>query len=137
MTKMTFSAHPMLLGFEQIERMVQKAGKSGADAYPPVNIEQIDENAYRITLAVAGFTDEDLAITLENNKLLVSGRRPADDKERVYLHRGIARRQFQKSFVLADGVEVVGATMKDGLLHIDLKRIEPEKQVRNVKISRG
>ncbi len=137
MTKMTFSAHPMLLGFEQIERMVEQAGKSGMDSYPPFNIEQVDENAYRITLAVAGFTDDDLSVTLENNKLAVSGRQPRQDKERVYLHRGIARRQFQKSFVLADGVEVRGATTQDGLLHIDLERIEPEKRVRNVKITRG
>ncbi|HHL21587.1 MAG TPA: Hsp20 family protein [Aliiroseovarius sp.] len=137
MTKMTFSAHPMLLGFEQLERMAEQAGKSGAGSYPPFNIEQVDENTYRITLAVAGFTDQDLAVTLENNKLLISGRQPREDKERTYLHRGIARRQFQKSFVLADGVEVTGATTQDGLLHIDLKRIEPEKRVRTVRIKRG
>lgn len=137
MTKMTFAAHPMLLGFEQLERMVEQATKSGSDGYPPFNIEQMGENAYRITLAVAGFSRDDLSITVEAARLLVRGRQAPDDKERVYLHQGIARRQFQKSFVLADGVEVVGATTENGLLHIDLKRAEPEKIVQNVEIRKG
>ena len=137
MTKMTFAAHPMLLGFEQLERMVEQATKSGSDGYPPFNIEQMGENAYRITLAVAGFCEDDLSITVEAARLLVRGRQVPDDKARVYLHQGIARRQFQKSFVLADGVEVVGAKTENGLLHIDLKRAEPEKIVQNVEIRKG
>ncbi len=137
MTKMTFAAHPMLLGFEQLERMVEQATKSGSDGYPPFNIEQLGDNAYRITLAVAGFSEEDLSITVEANKLLVRGRQAPDDTARVYLHQGIARRQFQKSFVLADGVEVIGATTENGLLHIDLKRAEPEKIVQTVEIKKG
>ncbi len=137
MTKMTFTAHPMLLGFEQLERMVEQATKSGNDGYPPFNIEQTGDSAYRITLAVAGFAQDDLSITVEANKLLVRGRQAPDDTARVFLHQGIARRQFQKSFVLADGVEVVGATVENGLLHIDLKRIEPEKVVQNVEIRKG
>ncbi len=137
MTKMTFAAHPMLLGFEQLERMVEQATKSGSDGYPPFNIEQMGDNAYRITLAVAGFSENDLSITVEAARLLVRGRQAPDDKARVYLHQGIARRQFQKSFVLADGVEVIGATTENGLLHIDLKRAEPEKTVQNVEIRKG
>ncbi len=137
MTKMTFAAHPMLLGFEQLERMVEQATKSGSDGYPPFNIEQLGKNAYRITLAVAGFSEEDLSITVEANKLLVRGRQVPDDTARVYLHQGIARRQFQKSFILADGVEVTGAATENGLLHIDLNRAEPEKTVQNVEIRKG
>ena len=137
MTKMTFAAHPMLLGFEQLERMVEQATKSGSDGYPPFNIEQVGEDAYRITLAVAGFSDDDLSITVENNKLLVRGRQAPDDTRRVYLHQGIARRQFQKSFVLADGVEVVSATTENGLLHIDLQRVQPEKVVKKVEIRKA
>jgi len=137
MTKMTFAAHPMLLGFEQLERMVEQATKSGSDGYPPFNIEQVGEDAYRITLAVAGFSDDDLSITVENNKLLVRGQQAPDDTRRVYLHQGIARRQFQKSFVLADGVEVVSATTENGLLHIDLQRVQPEKVVKKVEIRKA
>ena len=137
MTKMTFAAHPMLLGFEQLERMVEQATKAGNDGYPPFNIEQTGDNAYRITLAVAGFARDDLSITVEANKLLVRGRQAPDDTARVFLHKGIARRQFQKSFVLADGVEVEGATVENGLLHIDLKRAEPEQFVQNVEIRKG
>ena len=137
MTKMTFAAHPMLLGFEQLERRVEQATKSGSDGYPPFNIEQVAENAYRITLAVAGFAEDDLSITVENDTLLIRGRQAPDDKARVYLHQGIARRQFQKSFVLADGVEVTGATTENGLLHIDLQRAEPESKIQKVEITRG
>lgn len=136
MTKMTLGAHPFLLGFEQLERMVEQAAKS-KDGYPPFNIEQVSNHAYRITLAVAGFADEDLSITVENAKLVVRGARPAMDEERVFLHRGIAARQFQKSFVLADGVEVVGAATESGLLHIDLERAEPETVVQTITINKA
>ena len=133
MTRMTFASHPFLLGFEELDRLVERTTKSGNDGYPPYNIEQVGEQAYRITLAVAGFAEEDLAITLEDSQLVVRGRRP-DDSERTYLHRGIAARQFQRTFVLADGVEVAAATMENGLLHIDLKREQPESVVQTIQI---
>ncbi len=137
MTKMTLTTHPFFLGFEQLERMVEQAAKSSTDGYPPCNIEQVSENTYRITLAVAGFGDDDLTINVENNKLLVRGRQAPPDETRVFLHRGIAGRQFQKSFVLAEGVEVTGATTENGLLHIDLDRTEPEFIVQNIKITKN
>ena len=136
MTKMTLGAHPFLLGFEQLERMVEQAAKS-KDGYPPFNIEQVSDHAYRITLAVAGFSDENLSITVENAKLVVRGARPAMDEERVFLHRGIAARQFQRSFVLADGVDVGEAQMEHGLLHIDLTRAKPETVVQTIQIKKG
>ena len=136
MTKMTLGSHPFLLGFEQLERLVEQAAK-GQDGYPPFNIEQVSERGYRITLAVAGFSDDDLSITVEDHKLVIRGRQPEADANRVFLHRGIAGRQFQKSFVLADGVDVKGATTENGLLHIDLERAEPEKVVQTIQINRG
>lgn len=137
MTKLSLGTHPFLLGFDQIERLLEQAEKSGTEGYPPFNIEQVGERAYRITLAVAGFADEDLSITVEDRKLVVRGRSPKTDEARVFLHRGIAARQFIKSFVLADGVEVVGATTGNGLLHIDLERAEPERLVQTIQIRRG
>lgn len=137
MTKMNLGTHPFLLGFEQLERMVEQAAKSGKDGYPPFNIEQVSERAYRITLAVAGFSDDDLSITVENAKLVIRGAQSDDGAERVFLHRGIAARQFLKSFVLADGVDVVGARTENGLLHIDLERAEPEKIVQTIEIKKG
>jgi HSP20 family molecular chaperone IbpA len=136
MTKVTFASHPYLLGFEQLDRLVERSAKSGAEGYPPYNIEQTSESSYRITLAVAGFAEDDLAITLEANQLVIRGRQadPADD--RVFLHRGIAARQFQRSFVLADGVEVRGAALENGLLHVDLERAAPDEVVRTITIGR-
>lgn len=134
MSRMTFAQHPFLLGFEQLDRLVERTQKSGADGYPPFNIEQRGENAYRITLAVAGFRDEDLSITVENKQLVIRGRQAPDDEGRVFLHRGIAARQFQRSFVLADGVEVAGADLANGLLHVDLLKAEPESVVRKIAI---
>lgn len=134
MTKLTFGTHPFLLGFEQLERLVERTAKS-SEGYPPFNIEATSENAYRITLAVAGFREEDLAITVEDRQLVVRGRQAEEPGERVYLHRGIASRAFQRSFVLADGVEVAGASMEHGLLHIDLKRAVPETVVQTIAIS--
>lgn len=136
MTKMTLGSHPYLLGFEQLERMVEQAAKS-ADGYPPFNIEQIGERAYRITLAVAGFSEEDLSITVEDRKLVVRGRNSESIEGRVFLHRGIAGRQFMKSFVLADGMEVTGAVTENGLLHVDLERTEPETLVQTIEIRKG
>jgi HSP20 family molecular chaperone IbpA len=137
MTKLSFGAHPYLLGFEQLERLVERTAKSAGDGYPPFNIEATSDNAYRITLAVAGFREADLAITVEDRQLVVRGRQPDDDGERVFLHRGIAGRAFQRSFVLADGVEVAGASMAHGLLHIDLRRAVPETVVQTIRIDAG
>jgi len=135
MTKVTFASHPYLLGFEQLDRLVERTAKSGNDGYPPYNIEQCSETAYRITLAVAGFAEEDLAITVESSQLVIRGRQADDTADRVFLHRGIAARQFQRSFVLADGVEVTRAHLENGLLHIDLARAEPETIVRTIQIN--
>ncbi len=135
MTKVTFASHPYLLGFEQLDRLVERTAKSGNDGYPPYNIEQCSDASYRITLALAGFAEADLAITLENNQLVIRGRQAEEPDDRVFLHRGIAARQFQRSFVLADGVEVSGASLENGLLHIDLDRADPETVVRTIQIN--
>jgi HSP20 family molecular chaperone IbpA len=124
---------PFLLGFDHFERAVDRIAKMSAEGYPPYNIEQIGENRIRITLAVAGFADRDLQIQVENNQLTVRGRQE-EASDRVYLHRGIAARQFQRSFVLAEGIEVMGAELDNGLLHVDLVRPEQESRVRNVEI---
>ena len=137
MTKMTLSSHPFMLGFEQLERLVERASKSELGGYPPFNIEQTSEDSYRITLAVAGFGEDDLSITVENRQLIIRGQQKENTDERVFLHQGIAARQFQRSFVMADGVEVDGATMENGLLHVDLKRALPEPKVQSIKISKG
>lgn len=137
MTKLSFGAHPYLLGFEQLERLVERTAKSAGEGYPPFNIEATAENAYRITLALAGFREADLAITVEDRQLVVRGRQSEDDGARVFLHRGIAARAFQRSFVLADGVEVAGASLEHGLLHIDLHRAVPDSVVQTIRINEG
>ncbi|MBO4170582.1 Hsp20 family protein [Cereibacter azotoformans] len=137
MTKLTFGGHPFLLGFEQLERLVERTAKTASEGYPPFNIEAVAENAYRITLAVAGFREDDIAITVEDRQLVVRGRQTEDAAERVFLHRGIASRAFQRSFVLADGVEVAGANMEHGLLHIDLRRLVPQPMVQTIPIGRS
>jgi HSP20 family molecular chaperone IbpA len=134
MTKLSFGSHPYLLGFEQLERLVERSSKTGSDGYPPYNIEAVAENAYRISLAVAGFREADMAITVEDRQLWVRGRQPDDGADRVFLHRGIAARAFQRSFVLAEGVEVAGASLEHGLLHIDLRRSVPEPVVQTIQI---
>ncbi|PRY25577.1 HSP20 family molecular chaperone IbpA [Aliiruegeria haliotis] len=136
MTKTALGSHPFLLGFEQLERLVERTAKSGNDGYPPYNIEQSGEQSYRITLAVAGFAEADLSITVEDRQLVIRGRQSEDEDERIFLYRGIAARQFQRSFVLADGVEVSGATMENGLLHVDLERSVPDKVVQTIQINR-
>lgn len=136
MTKISLGAHPYLLGFDQLERLVERAAK-GAEGYPPYNIEHLPPDAFRITLAVAGFADEDLAITTEDRQLVIRGRKPLTEESRVFLHRGIAARAFQRSFVLADGVEVIAAAMENGLLHIDLRRVNPQQVVKTIPISRS
>lgn len=135
MTKLSFGAHPYLLGFEQLERLVERTAKGAGEGYPPFNIEAVAENVYRISLAVAGFREDDLAITVEDRQLVIRGRQAEDEGERVFLHRGIAARAFQRSFVLADGVDVAGASMEHGLLHIDLRREVPETVVQTIKIT--
>jgi HSP20 family molecular chaperone IbpA len=137
MTKLALGSHPFLLGFEQLERLVERTAKTDNAGYPPYNIEQTSETGYRITLAVAGFAESDLSITLEDKQLVIRGRQSDDTEGRVFLHRGIAARQFQRSFVLADGVEVTGAAMENGLLHVDLRRAVPETVVRTIEIRKG
>jgi len=131
--------NPFLLGFDDVERVLERVAKTTSDGYPPYNIERLPEEpgraeTLRITLAVAGFTRDQLEILVEENQLFIRGRQ-VDDKERTYLHRGIAARQFQRAFVLAEGIEVLRADLKDGLLSIDLARPEPERVVRRIDIS--
>ncbi len=137
MTKLTLGTHPFLLGFDQLERLVERTAKTGNEGYPPYNIEQTSDHSYRITLAVAGFGEEDLAITVEDSQLVVRGKIRDEGSDRIYLHRGIAGRQFQRTFVLADGVEVGQASMENGLLHIDLNRSVPETVIQTIQIKKG
>ena len=137
MSKLTLGTHPFLLGFDQLERLVERTAKTGNEGYPPYNIEQTSDNSYRITLAVAGFAEGDLTITVENRQLVVLGRQGEETGERVYLHRGIAARQFQRTFVLADSVDVGAAIMEHWLLHIDLKRALPETVIQKIEIKKG
>jgi len=135
---MSLMSSPMLLGFEEIERLIDRLGKGGSDGYPPYNIERITKDGerteiLRITLAVAGFTRDQLEITVEDNQLTIRGKQQ-DDKGREYLYRGIAARQFQRTFVLADGIEIRSADLNNGLLSIDLVRHEPERLVRKIEI---
>ncbi len=144
MPRMSLFSSPMLLGFEEMERLIDRVGKGG-DGYPPYNIERIAAEGavngeqepvdrLRITLAVAGFKRDQLDITLEENQLVIRGRQEEDDKSRQYIHRGIAARQFSRSFVLAEGIEVRSAELSDGLLCIDLVRREPDRLVRKIEI---
>jgi len=129
---------PFLLGFERTRSLVERAAKAAAESYPPYNVEETGENRLRISLAVAGFAPDQLAVTVEDNQLVVAGKRDAepkaDDGERAFLHRGIAARGFVRSFVLADGMEVEGALLEHGLLHIDLLQKEPDKLVKRIPI---
>jgi len=138
MSRVSAFSSPLLLGFDEIERVLDRVAKASGDGYPPYNIERVpktdsSDEALRITLAVAGFARDSLEVTVEENQLVIRGRQP-DDRERVYLHRGIAARQFQKTFVLADGIEIVSAELKDGLLSIDLARPTPERIIRKIAI---
>ncbi len=137
MSKLTLGSYPHMLGFEQLERLLERSAKSGNEGYPPYNIEQTSDHSYRITLAVAGFGEEDLAITVEDRQLVIRGRQRDDSDGRIFLHRGIAARQFQRMFVLADGVEVGEAVMENGLLHVDLTRSRPETVVQTINIKKG
>ena len=134
MSTMTSFNSPFLLGFDHLEKMLDQASRASPEGYPPYNIEQMGESGLRITLAVAGFTMDDLDVTIEDNQLIIRGKQENEDEDRLYLHRGIAARQFQRAFVLAEGIEVVGAELDNGLLHIELERIMPEPEVRTIKI---
>lgn len=142
MSRVSAFSSPLLLGFDEIERVLDRVSKATSDGYPPYNIERVAARAgrgevLRITLAVAGFRREDLEVVLEESQLVIRGRQGEEDKSRQFLHRGIAARQFQRSFVLAEGIEILGAELKDGLLSIDLARPEPERVVRRIEISAG
>jgi HSP20 family molecular chaperone IbpA len=139
MTRMPTLNSPFLLGFDEIERALDRVARAPSDGYPPYNIERLAKSAHepeglRITLALAGFTRQQLEITLEERQLIIRGRQQ-DDKDRIYLHRGIAARQFQRAFLLAEGMQVLGADLTNGLLVIDLARPEPEKVIRKIEIS--
>lgn len=135
MSRVSMFNSPLLLGFDQLERTLDRLAKN-AEGYPPYNIERIGENGLRITLAVAGFTSAELAIELVENQLIVRGKQ-ADDTDRIYLHRGIAARQFQRAFLLADGIEVMGARLDNGLLSIDLVQPVLEPRIRTIRIDAG
>ncbi len=129
---------PFLLGFDQFERALDRAQRAATEGYPPYNIEQIGETVLRITIAVAGFEMPDLAVQLEANQLVIRGRKQGEEEDgHVYLHRGIATRQFQRSFILSEDIEVTGASLDNGLLNIDLRRILPETVVQTIPITAG
>ena len=135
MSRSSVFGSPLFLGFDHLEQMLDRVQKN-AEGYPPYNIEQTGAARLRITLAVAGFTMEDLAITQEDNQLVIRGRQRDDAEGRIFIHRGIAARQFQRAFVLAEGIEVEGAFLDNGLLHIDLQRPMPEVKIRSIPIGR-
>lgn len=139
MSRIPSLSSPFLLGFEEIERALDRVAKA-ADGYPPYNIERIARagdipERLRITLAVAGFSRAEIEITVEENELLIRGRQKEPDQTRTFLHRGIAARQFQRTFLLADGMQVAGAELSDGLLVIDVERLEDKRSVRRIEIS--
>jgi HSP20 family molecular chaperone IbpA len=140
MSRVSAFSSPFLVGFEEIEQAVDRLSKGAGDGYPPYDIQRLKtddgETVLRITLAVAGFSDDELDITVEENELVIRGHK-SGEPERTYLHRGIAARQFQKTFVLAEGIEVLGATLAEGLLSIDLSRPTNQRVVRRIKVDRG
>ena len=133
-TRLSVFDSPLFLGFDQFEKTVDRMRKNTSEGYPPYNIEQIGDTGLRISLAVAGFAMDDLDIEVEKNQLNIRGKQ-VEAEGKVFLHRGIAARQFQRSFVLADGIEILGAFLDNGLLHIDMKRVEPESTARKITIS--
>jgi HSP20 family molecular chaperone IbpA len=138
MTRLSVFSSPLLLGFDELERMLDRASKTAGDGYPPYNIERLpktegEAERLRITLAVAGFSRDEIDVTVEENQLVIRGRQKEEDGK-AYLHRGIAARQFQRAFVLADGMEVTGARLDNGLLELHLERPEPRRVVRRIQI---
>jgi HSP20 family molecular chaperone IbpA len=136
MNRNVYFNSPFLLGFEHLDRLLERTAKAAGDGYPPYNIEQAADDRLRITLAVAGFSPDELSVTVEDRQLFIKGKQN-DSTDRNFLHRGIAARQFQRSFVLAEGIEVTGAELSNGLLTVELKRPKPESVVRNVEIRTG
>ena len=134
MARVSLFSSPLLLGFDHIERVLDRVNKTAAEGYPPYNIEQTGEHRLRITLAVAGFSEDDLNVSVEDNQLVIRGKQLEDGANRVYLHRGIAARQFTRSFVLAEGIEVKGAEVVNGLLHVDMERPIPQPKITNIEI---
>ena len=133
MSRLSLFNSPFLLGFDDLERALDRVSKSSSDGYPPYNIERVGENDIRISLAVAGFAKEQLSVAIEDTQLVIRGRQ-RDDPDREFLHRGIATRQFQRSFVLAEGIEITGAELDNGLLHVNVKRPVVETQTRTIEI---
>ena len=138
MSRVSLFSSPLLLGFDELERMLDRASKTSGDGYPPYNIERLERaegeaERLRITLAVAGFGRDEIDITVEENQLIIRGRQK-EDASREYLHRGIAARQFQRNFVLADGMEVRGARLANGILEIGLEKLEPKRLIRRIEI---
>lgn len=135
MSRVSIFSSPLLLGFEEFERTLDRISKKAADGYPPYNIEQVGEDRFCITLAVAGFSEADLAVEIVDNQLRIQGKQAEDESGRNFLYRGIAARQFQRAFILADGIQIEGARLDNGLLHIDIVRPKLESRVRRVEIS--
>jgi len=136
MTRSAYFNSPFLLGFEHLDRLLERTAKAAGDGYPPYNIEQSGDDALRITLAVAGFAPDELTVTVEDRQLVIKGKQ-MDGADRNFLHRGIAARQFQRSFVLAEGIEVTGAQLRNGLLTVELTRPKAEPVIRTVEIRTG
>ena len=136
MTRNVYFNSPFLLGFEHLERLLERTAKAAGDGYPPYNIEQSGDDSLRITLAVAGFSADELCVTVEDRQLVIKGKQ-TESTDRTFLHRGIAARQFQRAFVLAEGIEVTGADLRNGLLTVALTRPKAESVVRNVEIRSG
>lgn len=134
MSRMSVFNSPFLLGFEQFERTIDRISKLSTDSYPPYNIEQISQSLLRITIAVAGFDKKDLEINLEGNQLQIKGSRSENDNDRIFIHRGIATRQFQRNFILAEGIEVEGASMENGLLSVDLSQPLASEESKKIEI---
>ena len=135
MSRLSLFNSPFLLGFDQFERTIDRISKLSSDSYPPYNIEQISENILRITIAVAGFKKQELKINLEGNQLVVRGSKSDSDNDKIYIHRGIATRQFQRNFILAEGIEVEEASIENGLLNIDLIQPMPQEESKTIEIS--
>ncbi|MBK18242.1 MAG: heat-shock protein Hsp20 [Rhodospirillaceae bacterium] len=136
MSRISLFNSPFLLGFDELENLLDRTAKASSDGYPPYNIEQVADDGLRISLAVAGFNDDELSVVVEDRQLIIKGKQ-SEDEGRVYLHRGIAARQFQRSFVLAEGIEVTGAALNNGLLHVDLIRPKIETRKKVIKINTG
>ena len=134
MTTLSIALYPHMLGFEPLANLLERTAKSGSEGYPPYNIEQTSDLSYRITLAVAGFSEADLSVTLEDRQLIIRGRQAEDEPARVFLHRGIGSRQFQRIFILAEGVEVGDAIVDSGFLHLSLTQVVPDSIIKKIPI---